>query len=216
MLIIPNKNLSYEETFKNGLLLDGHYYLENGDLIASIHEGDGKRAEWESGTLKRFVQYEKGLAEGLVECFDEKGNLKITFYQKEGKKQGEEWEYYAKKSPNDPLQPKILLNWQEDLLQGLVKTWFPDGKQESQKEMYQNKKSGTAYAWYKNGDVMLHEEYEKDNLCSGAYYKKGDKKPISKVSSGKGIVTLYHPDGYLLQKISYEKGEPSLDNDSTK
>ncbi len=212
----PNKALAYKETFENGLLLEGSYYSEKGDLISSIQEGSGKRSEREKGFLKRLVQYEKGLPEGLVECFDERGDLKITFYQRNGKKQGEEWEYYPKKAKTDPLQPKLLLNWQNDVLQGIVKTWFPNGKQESQKEMYQNKKSGVAYAWYSNGDLMLYEEYEKDDLSSGTYYKKGDKQPVSRVSLGKGIATLYHPDGYLLQKISYEKGTPSLSYDSTK
>ncbi len=211
-----DKTLAYQETFENGLLIKGEYYTEKGDLISSIQEGSGKRWESESGSLKRLVQYEKGFPEGLIECFDAKGNLKVAFTQKDGKKHGEEWEYYPKESSKDPLRPRLLLHWQEDILQGLVKTWFPNGKQESQKELYQNKKNGPTYAWYTNGDLMLSEEYEKDILSSGTYYKKGDKKPISKVSQGKGMATLYHPDGYLLQKISYEKGVPSLDHDTTK
>jgi len=80
--------------------------------------------------------------------------------------------------------------------------------------MYQNKKNGMALAWYKNGDLMLSEEYEKGILSSGSYYKKGDKKPISKIFSGKGTATLYHSEGYLLQKVFYEKGIPSVDNDA--
>jgi antitoxin component YwqK of YwqJK toxin-antitoxin module len=212
----PNSVLAYEETFENGLLVEGVYYAENGEILSKIEDGNGKRSERENDHLKRLVQYQKGLPEGLVECFDEKGQLRVAFHQENGKKQGEEWEYYPTKSKSDPLKPKILLNWQEDALQGMVKTWFPDGKQESQKEMYQNKKSGVAYAWYRNGDLMLYEEYEKDDLSSGTYYKKGDKQPISRVSLGRGTATLYHPDGYLLQKISYEKGVPSLNYDTTK
>ncbi len=212
----PNKTLAYQETFEDGRLMEGQYYSEKGDLISSILAGSGRRYESESGSLKRLVQYEKGVPDGLIECLDDKGNLKISFTQKEGKKHGEEWEYYPKESPNAPLKPKLLLHWQEDVLQGMVKTWFQSGKQESQKEMYQNKKNGVAYAWYENGDLMLSEEYEKDILSTGTYYKKGDKKPVSKVFQGKGIATLYHPSGYLLQKVSYEKGAPSLENDSTK
>ncbi len=205
----PNGALAYKETFSKGLLMEGRYYNLQGDLISKIEKGSGKRPEWEGSRLVRRVNYEKGSAEGLVECFDEKEQLHVTFVQKDGKKHGEEWEYY----PENGKQPKILLHWKEDILQGVVKTWFPDGVQESQKELYQNKKNGMTFAWYKNGDLMLCEEYEKDVLTSGTYYKKGDKKPVSRVIQGKGVATLYHPEGYFLRKVLYEKGLPSLDAD---
>lgn len=211
-----NNALCYEETFDKGILLEGRYFTKNGELLSSISEGNGDRIEWITSSLKRATQYRKGVPEGLVECFDEKGNIKVKYEQRNGKKHGEEWEYYPPTTSQTAPKPKILLHWQEDVLQGIVKTWFPNGVQESQKEIYQNKKNGPALAWFSNGDLMLSEEYEKDLLISGTYYKKGDKKPVSKVYQGKGTATLYHPDGYLLHKISYEKGAPSLDNDSSK
>lgn len=210
----PDGTLSYEESFENDLLLLGRYYSKEGSLLSSIEAGEGKRSEWEERILKRLVTYKKGIPEGIVECFDSQGNLKVSFSQKNGKKQGEEWEYYPKNSPEESLTPKLLLHWQEDMLQGIVKTWFPNGIQESQKELYQNKKNGLFFAWYTNGDLMLSEEYEKDLLTSGTYYKKGDKKPVSNISHGKGIATLYNCDGYLLQKVFYDKGLPILENDT--
>ncbi len=60
---------------------------------------------------------------------------------------------------------------------------------------------------------MLSEEYENDLLVSGTYYKKGDTKPVSRVSDKKGIVSLYDPDGYFLKKIPYEKGIPLLEKE---
>ncbi|MBM3198990.1 MAG: hypothetical protein FJZ58_07065 [Chlamydiae bacterium] len=220
--LFPDGTIAYEEQFSNDLLLEGKYYLPSSEtttappLLCSIEKGNGKRAEREHGSssIRRLVTYRGGLPEGLVECFDEEGHLKISFSQKQGKKQGEEWEYYPKKQPQDSLQPKLLLHWQEDILQGIVKTWFPNGIQESQKEMYQNKKNGLFLAWYVNGDLMLSEEYEKDLLISGSYYKKGDKKPVSRVLQGKGLATLYNVDGYLLQKVSYDKGLPLLEGEA--
>jgi antitoxin component YwqK of YwqJK toxin-antitoxin module len=207
-------SICYEEFFENDLLKTGSYHSEKGAIISSIAGGQGKRPEWEEGFLKRFVSYREGKPDGLVECLDKNGFLQASYLLKEGKKQGEEWEYYPKKSAEDPLQPKLLVHWQEDILQGIVKTWFPTGVQESQKEMYQNKKNGLFFAWYTNGDLMLSEEYEKDLLTSGTYYKKGDKKPVSRILQGKGIATLYNVDGYLLQKVSYDKGLPLLEKDS--
>ena len=107
----PDKTLAYQETFEDGRLMEGGYYSEKGDLISSIVAGSGRRYESESGSLKRLVQYEKGIPEGLIECLDEKGNLKISFMQKDGKKQGEEWEYYPKESPNDPLKKMFCKGW---------------------------------------------------------------------------------------------------------
>ncbi len=200
----------YKELFENGILLEGSYYIDN-VVIASIHEGSGKKAEFEEGKLARLVEYKKGIPEGLVESFNSKGLLQSSYHQKEGKKQGEEKEYYLE----EPFKEKILLTWQEDSLQGPVKTWFPNGIQESQKEMYQNKKNGISFAWYKNGNLMLSEEYENDVLVSGSYYKKGDKKPVSRVIKGKGTVTLYDAEGYFLKKIPYEKGVPLLEFDTS-
>lgn len=199
-------HLLYEETWKEGKLLEGTYFGPSGEVISKLSNGFGKKGEFEEGVLTQSIEYKDGKAEGLVCCLDKEGNICSTYYQKEGKKHGEEIIYYPGTG-----QPKILLNWQEDILQGTVKTWFTDGTQESQKEMYQNKKNGTSIAWYKNGSVMLMEEYENDLLVSGTYYKKGDKKPVSKISNKKGIATLYDPEGYFLKKIFYEKGIPVLE-----
>lgn len=203
----------YQETFSEGLLLEGTYYkIPEKYTPVFIHEGNGKRAEFIQERLARIVEYRKGTPEGLVTCFNEQGILHISYEQKEGKKHGEEREYYL----DNPSQVKISINWQEDVLQGTTKTWFPNGKQESQKEMYQNKKNGAFLAWYKNGDLMLSEEYENDILNTGSYYKKGNQKPVSRIINGKGTVTLHDPEGYFLKKIPYEKGVPLIENDLIK
>jgi antitoxin component YwqK of YwqJK toxin-antitoxin module len=203
------QNLLYEETFCEGNLQEAKYHLVDKKMQAGVVEGEGTRAEFEDGLLKRLVQYQKGVPEGLVQCLFPDGTLHLSYQQKDGKKHGEEKEYYPGSS-----QVKILLSWQEDVLQGTTKTWFVDGLQESQRELYQNKKNGPLYAWYKNGDLMLAEEYEKNLLISGTYYKKKDKKPVSQIHNGKGTATLYDPDGYFLRKIPYEKGLPLLEEET--
>ena len=74
--------------------------------------------------------------------------------------------------------------------------------------MNNNKKHGLSFAWYKEGDLMLMEEYENDLLVKGSYYKNWEKTAISKVENGKGIATLFDKDGRLIRKIDYEKGIP--------
>jgi antitoxin component YwqK of YwqJK toxin-antitoxin module len=203
-----DQSLLLEEEWKEGKLLFGTYFGLNQTILSTLSNGSGERAEFEEGVLKRWTQYQEGIPKGTVKCLDEKGDISSIYHQKDGKKHGEEIIYYTGRN-----QPKILLSWQEDILQGTVKTWFIDGTQESQKEMYQNKKNGTSLAWYKNGNLMLMEEYENDLLVSGSYYKKGDKKPISRINNKKGTATLYDPDGYFLKKIPYEKGLPLLEGE---
>lgn len=204
--------LLYEEEWKEGLILEGTYYKPDGAILEHIHQGTGQRAEFKDGAFKQLVEYKEGVPEGLVRCFDFKGFLINSYYQKEDKKHGEEKIYYPTTRIDVTPQVKILLTWQEDILQGTVKTWFVDGVQESQKELYQNKKNGPSLAWYKNGALMLSEEYENDLLISGTYYKKGDRKPISRITQKKGIATLYDSDGYFLKKIPYDKGVPLLES----
>ena len=53
---------------------------------------------------------------------------------------------------------------------------------------------------------MLLEEYENDILISGKYFKKNFSTPISTITMGTGIATLYDEDGLFIKKIKYEKG----------
>jgi antitoxin component YwqK of YwqJK toxin-antitoxin module len=64
------------------------------------------------------------------------------------------------------------------------------------------------FAWYRDGSLMLIEEYESDVLIKGSYYKKGDTDTISSIENGQGFATLYDSEGKFLKKISYLKGRP--------
>ncbi|MBM3199153.1 MAG: hypothetical protein FJZ58_07885, partial [Chlamydiae bacterium] len=202
-------SLLAEEFFVQDRLMEGCYFDKEGHEIARIEKGKGKRAEFVNEQLKKLTTYQDGVPEGLVESFSPEGYLHISFYCKNGKKSGEELEYYPPRG-QDSQKVKLLLTWQDDILQGIVKTWFPNGTQESQRELYQNKKNGPSFAWYKNGEILLQEEYENDQLITGMYYKKGDKRPVSRVVQGKGTASLYDADGHFLRKVSYEKGLPVL------
>ena len=77
--------------------------------------------------------------------------------------------------------------------------------------MSQNLKSFLA-AWYRDGSLMLIEEYDRDRLKRGDYLKKPNTTPISKVINGKGIATLFDADGKTLRKVSYQEGLPQDDD----
>lgn len=193
------------EEYVQDRLERGVYFDKTGALCAEIVEGNGERAEFEDALLSALVEYKAGKPEGRVRTFYPSGVLHTCYALHEGKKEGEEWEYYPESD-----QPKLLLHWHADRLQGTVKTWFPNGVQESQWEMEGNRRQGLAFAWYHNGDLMLSEEYESDLLVKGTYYRRGEGAPTSRVEEGKGRATLFSAEGLLLKKVDYDKGKPTL------
>lgn len=197
-----------EECFKNGSLITGRYWDPRGQLIAQVNEGHGYRALFDSQAVRQLQEYRFGLPEGLSKIFDPKSDLSTVSHIKDGKRHGEEIVYYpTRPGSTEPLRPKLSIMWYEDKIHGIVKSWYPDGMQESQREMSNNKRNGLSTAWYRNGSVMLVEEYEHDKLIKGEYFKKGERRPESKVTDGNGIATLYDADGNLLQKVHYYHGK---------
>lgn len=209
----PDGQLLYEEDYNLGRLINASYYDAKQNCVARIKEGEGKQAMFKEGYLYSTMTYRKGIPEGEKQIFHPNGVLYRSISFKDDKKEGEEWEYYPAQ-PGDPLTPKLFLHWHDDKIQGQVKTWYPHGQIESQREITSNKKQGLCFAWYTNGDLMLVEEYEYDRLIKGTYYKKGDKKAVSKVEGGKGTAMLYTGNGIFQQKVNYEKGKPQITYDT--
>lgn len=207
------KTCSYTEAFEHDRLITASYYDPKGQLVSEIKQGSGKQSLFVNKRVSSSIEYQNGVPEGKVEIFDPYGHLSCSYFILNGKKEGEEWQYYPQKEESKtPPHPKLFLSWQEDRLQGLVKTWYENGILESQRELNGNKKEGMSLAWYKDGSLMLSEEYENNLLIKGSYFKKGDRTPISKVEGGKGLATLYNSGGLFLKKISYEKGLPVIEN----
>jgi len=198
--------LKYREEYDKGHLLKAEYFNIPGEKIAQIENGEGVQALFEETSLASLIEYHQGTIEGEIKNFNNKGQLISLYHIKDGMKQGEEWEYYP--SEDKKLLPKLFLQWNEDVLKGSTKTWYENGVLESQREMHDNKKHGPSFAWFKEGDLMLMEEYEDDQLMKGSYFKKWEKNPVSKIENGTGIATLFDKEGRFIKKIAYEKGIP--------
>ncbi|MDN3507272.1 MAG: hypothetical protein P0S96_08610 [Simkaniaceae bacterium] len=194
-----------EELYQDDLLLEGIYYDRDGTVHGEISNGQGVRAEFTEGRLYSLIEYQNGIPQGKVQLIGPNNQLQTSYQLKEGMKTGEEWEYYS------DTTPKLYIQWFEDQIQGMVKTWYANGKLESQREMSNNKKHGLSFGYYKTGDLMLMEEYDSDKLTKGSYYKKGDPTPISTIEDGSGVATLYNPEGHFTHKIEYERGKPVAD-----
>jgi antitoxin component YwqK of YwqJK toxin-antitoxin module len=205
------QQLASQEDYCRGKLENGQYFDKQGTLIAEVKNGMGYRAVFGKECVQEMQEYVDGVLEGEVKVFNQEGRLKRIYHVKNGIKHGEEVEYYDRFfASSAPPQSKLSFYWYEGKIQGIVKTWYPTGNLESQKEMSNNIKNGVLTAWYRDGNLMLIEEYENDHLIRGDYFKKEDKIPVSQVVDGKGIVTIFDADGHFVQKISYINGKPEI------
>lgn len=205
-----NEEPSLFEEYAEDRLLNAIYYDQKGTVVSQVEDGYGFRAEFSGDFLSQKVEYQEGIPEGCVILYASCGKVTGKYHQKEGKKHGTETLFYPMKGANS-LEPQIKLSvdWDDDTIHGFVKTWYPNGKMESQKEYYRNQKNGTCFAWYQDGSLMLIEEYEKDLLQEGAYYKAQHQAPLSKVTEGEGIATLFDGESFaFLRKIVYARGKP--------
>lgn len=205
-----NGQISSDEIYCHGKLTTGRYYSLCNELVAVIDDGKGYRALFGKARVSEMHEYNDGYVEGEIKIFDENGSLIRLYHIKNGLKHGVEIDYYEMNTGKNVLVPRISINWVEGRIQGITKTWYPNGVQESQREMNNNDKNGLLTAWYRDGSLMLIEEYEKDKLVKGEYYIRGEKIPISDIKNGKGTATLFDPDGNMVRKVPYHNGKPSL------
>lgn len=204
-----------DEYWSRDQLVSGIYRDIDGDVVGEIIDGDGWRALFDESHTRALQQYTDGRPDGQVRIFDEAGQLTSSYYLKNNQKHGEEIVYYPGSMQarrrgevdRDP-QAQLLITWYEDMIHGITKTWYPNGVQESQRDLSDNQKNGMATAWYRDGSMMLMEEYDSDRLVKGQYFKRGHRVAESHVHEGNGVASLYDADGKLLKRVTYFHGRP--------
>ncbi len=199
-----NGKLAFKEHYQNNLLLEGVYFNPKQELVSFIQDQTGFKTLFHENGEKTQIEYQEGQAYGVVKRFNSQGSLIHLYHQKNGKKEGEEIEYF----PNGVA--KISLQWSDDKIQGEVKTWYENGQLASSSELNHNKKNGLSTSFYEDGSLMLVEEYDNDLLKKGKYYKKGEKKETSSIQEGEGLATLFDKHGNFLKKVIYSKGRPDF------
>lgn len=197
---------SYSEEYRNDLLIQATYHDYSGKITERIINGFGKQTVYINGALHSIREYKEGIPEGEVKLFDPQGHLETVFHVKGGMKHGEEWVYYPLLGSEKP-RPKLYVEWYEDSIHGICRTWYSDSTLESEREMMNNQKHGISSAWYKDGSLMLVEEYENDQLRKGSYMKSGEPRPVSSIENGDGTATLFDKDGYFVKRVLYQKGQ---------
>ena len=197
------------EEYALGHLSQGKYYDRDGNLIAQITDGTGTRATFGRTSVFQLQEYKNGIQEGRISVYSPAGHLVREYVTKAGKNHGKERAFYPPRN-GQPPQPKIAVHWHQDKIQGLTETWYEDGTLESQREMSDNRRHGISTVWYRDGSLMMVEEYDKDRLLKGEYRKRAHRTPVSSISGGNGLATLFDGEGNFLKRIHYEEGNPVL------
>jgi hypothetical protein len=100
--------------------------------------------------------------------------------------------------------------------QGLVKTFYKDGKVESEINYSNNIREGDAKFYYENGSIKRDLTYVNgrvDGLVK-EYYENGKLKLSYTITNGKkeGPVSFFKEDGSFITDITYEKGKRIFDS----
>lgn len=203
-----SENIASAEEYVNGKLMQAKYFDQQGNVVAEIIDGTGYRAVFGKNHITELQEFQEGVLEGQVKFFNSKGKLQRTYKIRNGIKHGEEIEYFPQLHSKEPLTPRFSFNWNDGKIQGLYKSWYRNGNQKSQKEMANSAKNGILTVWYRDGKIMMIEEYESNKLIRGDYFKKDERFPVSQVIQGKGTVTIFDGDGHFVEKIKYNFGKP--------
>ncbi len=200
--------LAADELYQSGKLLEGKYYDQADNCVSCVRDGCGQRAVFGEKCVREYHTYFNGVEDGEVRMLADDGTLIKTWIIKDEVKHGPETEYYPTPGLGQRAMPKLEITWYEGRIQGLVKTWYPNGIQESQREMANNAKNGLLMAYYRNGSLMMIEDYLDDKLIKGEYYRRDEKIPVSEVDNGDGVAMIFDPDGTFLKKINYRHSVP--------
>jgi TonB family protein len=99
---------------------------------------------------------------------------------------------------------------------GLIKTYFPNGKVESEINYINKIREGAAKIYYDNGNLRQEYSYINGKVegLVKEYYESGKLKLTYIIEDGKkdGQESLFKEDGTYLSDILYERGKRVIDN----
>ncbi len=202
-----------QATFNNGKL-EGDWIIADANdrkvLMISFKNGlrSGPATTWlPTGKVLSQTTYENGIPVGdLLEINKTTGELARTASFDDGRKVTTKINYYpgsqhAKKSEIMYLAAKTVETTADDfwavrtakygtegtdMRHGSLKSWYPNGKPETDGSYEYGKKSGTFTFWHENGQVAATGEY-KANVAEGTWvwwHSNGQKSAVGKYTSG--------------------------------
>lgn len=187
----PNGHLKYQGNYKNNLPYgEFKYYFDTDTLKAVLkYLPDGKTAQ-----AVMYAENGKKIAEG--QFLDKKRNGLWIFYS----------EYTGKLTTEE--------TYNNDVKNGLSKTYYEDGKMYAETSYLNNKKNGLEKLYFPNGTLKQQTNYQND-IPTGRYklfYENGKLEitgEYDNYGNKVGIWFSYDQNGVIKDQIKYEKGRPT-------
>ena len=205
-----------------------HY--PNGEIKSKgkILDDSTKTGKWkfyfESGKLKAFGEFDKGVEIGLWSYYYPNGDI----WKEESKINGNVTAWYI-----HPDEIEYKGSMKNSKMHGHWLFYYEDGKQQSEQFFNEGEKIAQWKYWYENGDVWkiismekgpviiydttgkVFEEWEVDEGLKNGWYKKYDfwgtilEESQYKNDVRHGVFKLQHGNGNLAIEGQYDEGEKS-------
>jgi antitoxin component YwqK of YwqJK toxin-antitoxin module len=147
-------------------------------------------------TKETTTKDQQGNKIGIVETFNELGEVKLLERRKNGKLDGDQIQYYE-------ANGTIFINesFKDGTRDGETTTYFPDGRV-SRNEYYKNGyQEGNQERYYENGEIQSEVRYKngKKEGIQRDYYENGQLKYEINIIDGKaeGLEKEYHENGQI-------------------
>lgn len=205
-------------------------YDEKGHLVRVQNYLEGlPEGEWidyyPTGQIARKTFYKEGVPHGKSIAWDEKGN----------ETEKKEFFYGLRRiPPSAVVEIALLPDEEEEILEGVVKTAYPDGKPKTEESYSRGKLEGLRQAWYpsgkkafegayqqgfplgihrtfsESGELLIEAHYAKGELEGPLreWYENGKPKIAAQYVQGKldGTYQAWYPDGQIFQEQTWSLG----------
>ncbi len=200
------------EEWSEGKLMTARYpgiQAQELPVQLGVEAGCGWQPDFAGGRLIGAGEVLQGLRQGRVLRWESGGKIERSWEELNGSKNGLERLFEPSTG-----RTRLEMTWESGMLTGPCRCFDMQGNLESQWEMLDNQRHGRLISWYRNGRVMMLEDYDRGRLIRGEYFEMGSSSPVSRVDAGFGTATIFRPDGRPFRVISIQDGQPSPHQDS--
>ncbi|HRY31527.1 MAG TPA: hypothetical protein P5531_01005 [Bacteroidales bacterium] len=175
------------------------YYYENGKLSSEgwLRQGtpDGYwKTYHENGKLKSEGNRREFELDSLWKFYDEDGNIILSLEYRKGKKHGTKTTYVEGERIDEVFA--------DDVKQGFMTYYFPDGKKKKEIPFSKGLEDGFAREYDQEGNVITLMEYKKGFLVSREYVNRRDKEGLA---HGKWVT--FWENGNIRSEGTYRAGK---------
>jgi antitoxin component YwqK of YwqJK toxin-antitoxin module len=203
LLYAPNEQTPYTGWLK--------VMYENGQIKVLGQLKDGKPSrltQWYENGQKGSEEINKA-GKNVTARWYENGSKAERFTVINGQKHGLWTSWYE-----NGLK-KAEVNWENGEMHGLMTFWYDNGQKKEEGIFKNSLKDGPRTEWYENGQKKAEGNFKDGKVVSAVVWKpNGEKCPVTYVEDGAGVVVNYNENGTVENRLAFEFGEGTLQNES--